>query len=95
MKQAWVENGVIRDVAAGAPSTLYHPDVAKFYSASVPDDAKNGDGWDGKALTPHVVDVPAPVDPQPEPEGYTLAFTAGEGALHALFSSMLEAARKA
>lgn len=37
MKMAWVENGVVRDVAAGDPAKLFHPAVAAFYSTQVPD----------------------------------------------------------
>jgi hypothetical protein len=43
MKWAWIENDIIRDVCQGGnPSECYHPDVAKFYDTTVPDDAFNG-----------------------------------------------------
>ena len=53
MRYAWVENNRIKDVAWGNPDELYHADVAKFYSAQVPDTAENGDGWvNGKVVKP-------------------------------------------
>jgi len=43
MPMAWIENEKIRDICfGGSPSNCYHPDVAKFYSVEVPDDAKPG-----------------------------------------------------
>jgi hypothetical protein len=62
MKKAWVENGLIRDIAPGNPEELYHPDVAKFYTTDVPDNAENGDGWvNGQLVEPE----PAPEPPAP------------------------------
>jgi hypothetical protein len=63
MRKAWVENNVIRDIAHANPQHIYHPDIAAFYTVSVPDDAENGDGWvDGVVVKP----VPAPVvEPTP------------------------------
>lgn len=63
MRKAWVENNVIRDIAHANPQHIYHPDIAAFYTVSVPDNAANGDGWvDGKVVKP----VPAPVvEPTP------------------------------
>ena len=84
MKKAWVENGRIRDVASGDPEELYHPDVAKFYDILVPDEAENGDGWDGVTLTkpvipdPAPVEPPAPVPPKVSPVEFKLLFTAVE-----------------
>jgi len=60
MKYAWIENGKIRDIAPGNPSDWYHPDVAKFYDTSVPDNAAKDDFWDGTAATRPV--VPSYVD---------------------------------
>jgi hypothetical protein len=55
--KAWIENEVIRDISNGNPEELYHPDVAKFYTTDVPDDAVNGDGWvNGKLIKPVVVE---------------------------------------
>jgi hypothetical protein len=51
MKYAWIENGVIRDVAWTTPDEIYHPDVAAFYGTQVPDDATNGDSWVNNVLT--------------------------------------------
>jgi hypothetical protein len=62
MKKAWIENGVIRDICAGDPNELYHPEIAVLYSTDVPDEAENGDGWVGGAL----VKRPAP-EPATEP----------------------------
>lgn len=82
MKFAWVENNVIRDVCHGNPIELYHPDVAAFYTAEVPDDAANGDGWDGETLTkPEPMqpsDPPAPVPPKLSPVEFKLLFTSAE-----------------
>jgi hypothetical protein len=63
MRKAWVENNVIRDIAHANPDSIYHPDIAAFYTVSVPDNAANGDGWvNGKVVKP----VPAPVvEPTP------------------------------
>lgn len=53
MKYAWIENNQIKDVAWQNPSEIYHPDVAKFYTTQVPDNAENGDGWvNGKVVKP-------------------------------------------
>jgi hypothetical protein len=65
MKKAWIENGFIRDVAHTDPTQIYHPDIAAFYTDDVPDDAENGDGWDGTTLTKPAPPVPAPT-PTPE-----------------------------
>lgn len=63
MKKAWIENDCIRDVCAGNPDELFHPDVAKFYSVVVPDEAQNGDGWvNGQLVKPEPVQ---PVEPAP------------------------------
>lgn len=84
MKKAWIENERIRDVAPGNPEELYHPDVAKLYNTDVPDDAVNGDGWDGVTLTkpvipdPVPVEPPAPVPPKVSPVEFKLLFTAVE-----------------
>lgn len=70
MKKAWIENNQIRDIAQGDPFSIYHPDVAKFYDTDVPDEAVNGQGWDGKNLIP--IPVPAPTPPAPpSPRSWT------------------------
>jgi hypothetical protein len=67
MKYAWIENDKVRDIAPGAPSEFYHPDVAVFYNTEVPDDAVNGDGWvNGQLVKP---EPPAPSAPAPRTWG--------------------------
>jgi hypothetical protein len=61
-KKAWVESNTIRDIAAGDPVSLYHPDIAVNYDTDVPDDAQNG--W---ALVNGIWTAPAIVDPPPAP----------------------------
>ena len=64
MSKAWIENERIRDIAAGNPDELFHPDIAKLYDTDVPDDAANGDGWiDGVLVKPE--EPPAPPAPEP------------------------------
>lgn len=69
MKKAWIENDCIRDVCAGNPDELFHPDVAKFYGVVVPDEAQNGDGWvNGQLVKPEppvYPDLPQPATPIP------------------------------
>ena len=65
MKFAWIENDKIRDVAHSNPNDIYHPDVAKFYDTQVPDEAKNGDGWENGTLIPYVPPTPEPAPPAP------------------------------
>lgn len=84
MKLAWIENGRIRDIAPGNPADLYHPDIAKFYDAEVPDDAANGDGWvDGELVKPEPP-VMQPAEPtlapaqKVSPIEFKLLFTAAE-----------------
>ena len=71
MRKAWIENERIRDIAPGNPTDWYHPDVAKFYDADVPDDAANGDGWVNGQLVKPAPYVP-PVLPEP-PRTWTVA----------------------
>lgn len=82
MKYAWVESGKIRDVAQGDPNTIYHPEVAMHYSAQVPDNAMNGDSWDGATLTkPAPAAVPAAVPAVPPTitkTHFLLCFTSAE-----------------
>lgn len=65
MKKAWIENGKVRDVCHGKPEEVYHPTVAAFYTATVPNGAENGDSWDGTTLTKKVIvtDLPPVVVP--------------------------------
>lgn len=84
MIKAWVENGVIREVCAGIPAELYHPDIAVLYNTDVPDGAQNGDLWDGATLTkplpPESVPVvpAAPVYPRVSAIEYKMLFTPQE-----------------
>jgi len=84
MKNAWIENNIIRDIANGNPDELFHPDIAKLYDTDVPDDAVNGDGWiDGQLVKPVIpdpvpVEPPAPVPPKVSPVEFKLLFTAPE-----------------
>jgi hypothetical protein len=63
MRKAWVENNVIRDIAQGNPSEIYHTDIAAFYNVDVPEEAENGDGWVDGALLKRVVEPT--VEPEP------------------------------
>lgn len=81
MKFAWVENGKVRDVCQGDPTSSYTPNVAANYSTVVPDLAKPGDAWDGTTLTPYVAPSPppAPVDEKPRSRvEFKLLFTSAE-----------------
>ena len=84
MKNAWIENNIIRNIANGNPDELFHPDIAKLYDTEVPDDAANGDGWiDGQLVKPVIpdpvpVEPPAPVPPKVSPVEFKLLFTAVE-----------------
>ena len=48
MKNAWVENDKVRDIAPGDPFLYYTPDVAAFYSTLIPDHVAMGAEWDGE-----------------------------------------------
>ena len=82
--KAWIENGRIRDVCQGDPTASYHPDIAAHYTEDVPDNAANGDEWDGVTLTKPVIpdlvpiEPPAPVPPKVSPIEFKLLFTAVE-----------------
>lgn len=84
MKQAWIESGVIRDVAQGDPQALYHPDIAALYGTEVPDDAENGDAFSDGVLTKKVVvaepepEAAAPVPPKVDVITYKMLFTSAE-----------------
>ena len=66
MKKAWVENNRIRDIAAGNPADLFHPDIAALYDTDVPDTAVNeaelvGGEWVNPApVVPALAAAPAP-----------------------------------
>lgn len=83
MKKAWVEGGIIRDVAQGDPFQLYHADVAVHYDIPVPDDAANGDAWvDGvltkRSIAQAEVAIAAPVPPTITKTHFLLSFTSAE-----------------
>lgn len=43
MKNAWVENNIVRDIAFfDDVANSYHPDVAKKYVTQIPDFVQNG-----------------------------------------------------
>ena len=62
MKKAWVENNRVRDIAAGNPAGLFHPDIATLYDTDVPDTTVNGAELVGGEWV-----NPAPVVPPPAP----------------------------
>ena len=66
MKKAWVENGVIRDIAPGDPSVFYVDAVAALYSVDVPDNAANGDSFNNGVLT-KLNNPPPPLEPVSQP----------------------------
>lgn len=67
MKKAWVENNRVRDIAAGNPAGLFHPDIATLYDTDVPDTTVNGaELVGGEWVNPTPV-VPPPA-PAPAPE---------------------------
>jgi hypothetical protein len=70
MKYAWIENDRVRDVCHGNPQDCYHADIAKFYNTQVPDEAVNGQGWDGSNLIP--IPVPVITEPVIEPTKVSL-----------------------
>ena len=81
--KAWIENGIIRDIAHTEPSEIYHPDIAKFYDTEVPDDAENGDTFVEGVLTKPVIVEPTPMIVEPKtltlsPIEFKLRFTAPE-----------------
>lgn len=81
MKYAWIENSVIRDVCHGNPAECYHPDIAAHYTEHVPDDAANGDGWDGTTLAkPEAVIPETTTPPRPcvSPVEFKLLWTSPE-----------------
>lgn len=63
MKKAWLENTIIRDIAPGDPTKLYHPEIALYYDTDVPDDAERGDTFSEGVLTKKVVLEAPPIEP--------------------------------
>ena len=50
MKYAWIENTVIRDLTAGDPLDVFHPDIATLFDTQVPDEAESGDTFTADSL---------------------------------------------
>lgn len=61
--KAWIENEKVRDICAGNPFELFHPNIAGHYDTDVPENAENGDGWVNGQLV-----KPIPVEPVIEPK---------------------------
>jgi len=79
MKFAWIENGIVRDVAHSNPSEIYHPDVAKFYDTEVPDNAVNGDSWiNSQLVKPEPLPKPTPAPRQWTAENFRAGMTLAE-----------------
>lgn len=81
-KKAWVEDGKIRDICPfESPLDCYIPEIAANYSIDVPDNAANGDLWDGVTITKPVVEEP-PIIPIESPKvslvNFLLLFTGAE-----------------
>lgn len=64
-RYAWVENDVVRDYTDHDPSATYHPDVAQFYSVTIPDNVERG--WSRAGGTWTAPPEPPAPEPQPEP----------------------------
>lgn len=82
MKKAWIENGHIRDIVAGDPTLLFHPDVAMLYDRDVPDDAVVGAALtDGAWSVPTFERAPANAAPAYQkigPIAFKMLFTPQE-----------------
>lgn len=79
--KAWIENGRIRDICHGEPTACFHPAVAVLYTADVPGNSANGDGWDGVTLTKPIPATPDEVSaapPKVSPVEFMLLFTSAE-----------------
>jgi hypothetical protein len=80
--KAWIENQRIRDLCAGDPFALFHPDVAALYDTEVPDDACSGDGWvNGELVKPEPVasaPLPPATPPKVSPVQFMLLLTSAE-----------------
>lgn len=79
--KAWIENGRIRDICHGDPSSCYAAEIAANYSEDVPDNAENGDGWDGVTLAKPIPATPeqsSVVPPKVSPVEFMLLFTSSE-----------------
>lgn len=66
MKYAWIENEIVRDVTDHDPYTVFCSEVAERYSTEVPDEAENGDTYNGtltKRVIPVITHVEAKIAP--------------------------------
>ena len=82
MTFARIVNGLIADVRTESPNGYFTPDVVSEF-VSVPDDAENGDAWDGVTLTKKTPPEPVLVDPvaipaKVSPVEFKLLFTPQE-----------------
>ncbi|MCO8161985.1 hypothetical protein NJC38_07415 [Pseudomonas sp. 21LCFQ010] len=83
MHKAWIENGVVRDIAVD-PDSLFHPDVAALFTADVPESVVVGSTLvDGQWIPPvPVADEPPIVLAQAvtkvSPVEFKLLFTGPE-----------------
>lgn len=84
MKYAWIENTVIRDLTAGDPLDVFHPDIATLFDTQVPDEAESGDTFTDGVLTkkpipePVIPELPAVVPPTVSAIQYKMLFTSAE-----------------
>jgi hypothetical protein len=84
MKYAWIENTVIRDLTAGDPLDVFHPDIATLFDTQVPDEAESGDTFTDGVLTkkpipePVIPELPVFVPPTVSAIQYKMLFTSAE-----------------
>ena len=75
MKKAWIDNtNTVIDAVSGDPAKLFHPDVAKHYTADVPDDIVPGahlvqGTWTNPPAIPGTGDQVEPEAPTPPTVG--------------------------
>lgn len=83
--KAWVENGIIRDICNSNPAETYHPDIAQYYSVSVPEYCVNGARLLEGAWVNPVIEEPIPAAAAPvtvlNPLDFKLCFTMQERVL--------------
>ena len=82
--KAWIENGIVRDIAHSDPHLIYTPDIAAHYSVDVPDTTKVGDSfvagvWSEKVVAIEVAqETEAPKPPKVSVIEYKMLFTSAE-----------------
>lgn len=62
MKNAWIENGVIRDLISSDPYTSFTSNIAALYNIQVPDEAEAGDSFINGELIKAVKVTDIPID---------------------------------